>query len=122
MGKICSTNTVARGGYMNHGQYRILETIKNGGAVYSKYNCQRLYFKKPNVWIVFSTIEPNKNTLSKDTWTILKISNDLTELTDIAGGNLTKKKGKRVDSGCDEFSNDEMTVNLYVIFEDCTLQ
>ena len=37
----------------------------------------------------------------------MKISNYLTELPHIAGGNLSKKKGKSVDSGCDEFSNDE---------------
>ena len=54
----------------------------------------------------FSNKEPNTNTLSKDRWTVLKISKDLTELTDIGGGNLSKKKGKRLDSGCDEFSND----------------
>ena len=42
-----------------------------------------------------------------DRWTILKISNDLTQLTDIGGGNLSKKKGKRLDSGCDELSDEE---------------
>ena len=56
--------------------------------------------------IVFSAKEPNKNTLSKDRWTILKIWNDLTELADIAGGSLSKKKGKSADSACEEFSND----------------
>ena len=68
--------------------------------------CRQLNFKKPNVLIVFKT-RPNTNTLSKDRWTILKISNDLTELTDIGGGNLSKKKGKRLDSGCDELSDEE---------------
>ena len=37
----------------------------------------------------------------------MKISNDLTELTNIAGGNLSKKKGKRLDSGCDELDDEE---------------
>ena len=63
-------------------------------------------FKKPNVLIVFSNKEPNQNTLSKDRWTILKISNDLAELADIAGGSLSRKKGKSVDSVDEEFSND----------------
>ena len=36
----------------------------------------------------------------------MKISNDLTELADIAGGSLSKKKGKSVDSVCEEFSDD----------------
>ena len=63
-------------------------------------------FKKPNVLIVFSNKEPNQNMLSKDRWTILKISNDLTELVDIAGVSLSKKKGKSVDSAREEFNND----------------
>ena len=113
MGKICSTNTdiflfnVARGVYLDQEQYKILESIKDGEAVDGKYNSQKLYFKKPNVLIVFSSKEPNLNTFSKDRWTILKISNDLTELTDIGGGNLSKKKGKRLDSGCDELDDEE---------------
>ena len=37
----------------------------------------------------------------------MKISNDLTELTDFGGGNLSKKKEKRLDSGCDELSEEE---------------
>merc|ERR1711954_452764 len=86
LGKIYSTNTdlflfnLPRGEYLGTEQYKILESIKYGEAVEGKYNSQRLYFKKPNVLIVFSTKEPNKNTLSKDRWTILKISNDLAEL------------------------------------------
>ena len=69
--------------------------------------CRQLNFKKPNVLIIFSNKEPNTNTLSKDRQTILNISNDLTELIDIGGGNLSKEKEERVDSGCDEFSDDE---------------
>ena len=112
MGKICSTNTdiflfnVARGEHLDIEQYKILESIKDGVAVDGKYNSQKLYFKKPNVLIVFSNKEPNQNTLSKDRWTILKISNDLTELADIAGVSLSKKKGKSVDSAREEFNND----------------
>ena len=55
---------------------------------------------------LISNKEPNQNTLSKDRWTILKISNDLAELADIAGGSLSRKKGKSVDSVDEEFSND----------------
>ena len=94
LGKICSTNTdiflfnVARGEYLDQEQYKILESIKDGVAVDGKYNSQKLNFKKPNVLMVFSTREPDQNKLSMDRWTILKISKDLTELTDIGGGNL----------------------------------
>ena len=113
MGKICSTNTdiflfnVARGVNLDNKQYKINESIKDGEAVDGKYMSRLLNFKKPNVLIVFSNKEPNTNTLSKDRWTILKISNDLAELSNIAGGNMNKKKGKRADSRCNEFSNDK---------------
>ena len=113
MGKICSTNTdiflfnVARGEHLDIEQYKILESIKDGVAVDGKYNSQKLYFKKPNVLIVFSNKEPNQSKLSRDRWTILQISSDLTKLADIAGGNLSEKKGNSVDSGCREFSDDE---------------
>ena len=52
--------------------------------------CRQLNFKKPNVLIVFSNRKPDQNKLSKDRWTILKISNDLTKLTDIEGRKLEK--------------------------------
>ena len=42
--------------------------------------------------MVFSNTEVNENTLSKDRWAILKISNDLTELTDIVGRKIEKWK------------------------------
>ena len=98
MGKICSTNTdiflfnVARGEHLDREHYKILEYIKDGATVDGKYNCQKLYFKKPNVLIVFSNKEPNQNMLSRDRWIILKISNDLTEITDIAGRKLVQEK------------------------------
>ena len=97
MGKICSTNTdiflfnLPRGEYLGTEQYKILESIKDGTAVDGKYNSQKLYFKKSNVLIVFANDEPNQNKLSKDRWRILKISKDLTELTDIQGRKLEKR-------------------------------
>ena len=68
IGKICSTNTdiflfnVARGEHLDMEQYKILEYIKDGAAVYGKYNCRKLYFKKRNFLIVFSNKEENHNT------------------------------------------------------------
>ena len=84
LGKLCSTNTdiflfnVGRCEYLDTERYKILEKIKDGVAVDGKYNSQKLNFKKPNVLIVFSNGKPDQNKLSKDRWTILKISNDLT--------------------------------------------
>ena len=68
---------------------------------------RQLNFKQPNVLMVFSNREPEKYKLSKDRWIILKISNYLTKLTDIGGGNLSKKKAMRLDIGCDELRDDE---------------
>ena len=45
--------------------------------------------------------------LLKDRWTLLTISNYLTELADIVGRNLSKNKVKRVGCEDGEFSNDE---------------
>merc|ERR1711954_152827 len=114
MGKTCSNKTdiflfnVGRGVILDTEQYEILESIKDGEAADGKYMSRQLNFSQPNVLMVFSNREPEKYKLSMDRWVILKISKDLTQLTDIhGGGNLSKKKGKRLDSGCDELSDEE---------------
>ena len=72
MGKQCSTNTdiflfnVPRRGVIFTEQYKILEFIKDGYALSGKFQSQNLYFKKPNVLIVFANREPNMKELSKD--------------------------------------------------------
>ena len=90
VGKIRSTYTdiflfnVARGEHLDIEKYRVLEYIKDRTDVNGKYNCHKLNFKKPNVLIVFSNIDPNQDTLSMDRWTILEVSIHLTYSTDIA--------------------------------------
>merc|ERR1711954_303320 len=109
----CSTNTdiflfnLPRGEYLGTEQYKILESIKDGAAVDGKYTSQKLYFKKLNVLIVFANDKPKRAKLSMDRWVILKISNDLTELTDIVGENMSKNNGKSVGCGYDELSDEE---------------
>ena len=49
-----------------------------------------LNLRKPNIFIVFSYMEPDREKLLEDRWTILKISEDLTGLTDIT--DLVNKK------------------------------
>ena len=61
--------------------YYILESIKDGIAVSSKYNNDIIRFKVPNVVIVFSNSPPNTKELSKDRWKIFRILKD--ELKDI---------------------------------------
>ena len=46
--------------------YSILESIKDGTAVSSKYNHDVIRFKIPNVIVVFSNHMPNTRELSKD--------------------------------------------------------
>ncbi len=53
--------------------YEILESIKDGIAVSSKYNSDILQFKHPNVVVVFSNNTPNTRELSLDRWKIFRI-------------------------------------------------
>ena len=55
--------------------YSILESIKDGTAVSSKYNNDVIQFKIPNVVVVFSNHMPNTRELSKDRWKIFRIVN-----------------------------------------------
>ena len=61
---------------------RCLE-IKDGSALSAKYDGEVLTFKIPNVLIVFGNREQDRKEFSKDMWTILEISQDLTRLTDV---------------------------------------
>ena len=61
--------------------YYILESIKDGIAVSSKYNNNIIRFKVPNIVIVFSNTPPNTKELSKDRWKIFRILKD--ELIDV---------------------------------------
>ena len=72
-----------RGQYMDSGNYKILESIKDGSAIAGKNNSKNLFFLIPNIHIVFSKWAPNKSKLSLDRWKIFKISNDLEHLEEI---------------------------------------
>ena len=56
--------------------YAVLEHIKDGCAVSSKYNSIILNFKTPNTLIVFSNSRPDTSSLSKDRWKIYSIDDD----------------------------------------------
>ena len=56
--------------------YTLLEEIKDGQAISSKYNSKVLNFKKPNILIIFSNKRPCITGVSKDRWRIYKIQND----------------------------------------------
>ena len=54
--------------------YAVLEHIKDGSAVSSKYNSKVLSFKTPNVLILFSNSRPDSTQLSRDRWRIYSIN------------------------------------------------
>merc|ERR1711942_331392 len=102
---------VPRRGFMEVEGYKILESIKDGVAIDGKYNCQKLNFKQPNVLMHFSNREPDQDKLSKDRWTILKISKDLTELTDIEGRKLKKRKEQITHFGAGEVKYEKENID-----------
>ena len=59
---------IVKGVYNNDVNYKILEDIKDGKALATKYNSQNLYFKTPNVLIVFLVA-------SQKSWTQLRKCN-----------------------------------------------
>ena len=61
--------------------------------------------------MVFSNREPDQNKLSKDRWTILKISKDLTELTDIEGRKLEKRKEHITHFGAGEVEHEKENID-----------
>ena len=64
--------------------YELLEKIKNGRTVASKFDSKELKFKTPNTVVVFSNEKPDVKELSKDRWKIFRIrDNDLIDVTDI---------------------------------------
>ena len=65
-----------RAGNSSDQNYTVLEQIKDGCAVSSKYNSTVLSFKVPNLVIVFSNVKPNTTNLSVDRWRIYSITKD----------------------------------------------
>ena len=53
--------------------YTLLEEIKDGQAISSKYDSKILRFKTPNIVVVFTNEEPTETMMSKDRWQIFKI-------------------------------------------------
>ena len=53
--------------------YTLLEEIKDGQAISSKYDSKILRFKTPNIVVVFSNEDATETMMSKDRWKIFKI-------------------------------------------------
>ena len=65
-----------RAGSSSEQNYAVLEQIKDGCAISSKYNSTVLSFKVPNILIVFSNYRPYEGNLSQDRWKIGSITKD----------------------------------------------
>ena len=60
--------------------YNVLEEIKDGRAISSKYDSKTMTFRTPNILVVFSNKLPRKEYVSKDRWKILTIDNATDDL------------------------------------------
>jgi len=56
--------------------HHILDNIKDGQAMASKYDGNIISFKTPNIAMVFSTVHPNPNKPSGDRWRIHDVNRD----------------------------------------------
>ena len=64
----------ARSGQNEMRCYEVLENIKDGRAIASKYASEIVQFRTPNVVIVFSNADPDMTQLSKDRWRVYYIN------------------------------------------------
>ena len=69
--------------------YEVLEKIKDGRILASKFDSKELKFKTPNVVVVFSNDKPDINQLALDRWLIFSIING--ELVDNTKESSTAK-------------------------------
>ena len=56
--------------------YSILENIKDGCAISTKYNSEIIKFKTPNTVVVFTNNKPDTSRLSSDRWRVYSINKD----------------------------------------------
>ena len=85
--------------------YGVLEAIKDGIAVSSKYNSDVLHFKTPNVVAVFSNGQPKMKQLSRDRWCVLRITKS--GLTDNTNALWKLQKGIKAPTNPDYVERDD---------------
>ena len=82
---------IVKGVYINDVNYKLLEDIKDGKALATKYNSKMMRFKTPNVIIVFSNMYPNTREFSQDRWLIFKINSKMM-LEEVTKEKIKKKE------------------------------
>ncbi len=82
--------------------YTLLEDIKDGRSLSSKYDSKQLTFKTPNIVIVFSNRQPVKASMSADRWMLFNIQkDDLTSPPTLVKPQRTNFGKRRSDSYSD---------------------
>ena len=56
--------------------YEVLENIKDGGAISSKYASEIIRFRTHTVMVVFSNADPGMTQLPKDKWRVFHINKE----------------------------------------------
>ena len=82
---------IVKGVYINDVNYKLLEDIKDGKALATKYNSKMMRFKTPNVIIVFSNMYPDTREFSQDRWLIFKINSKMM-LEEVTTEKIKKKE------------------------------
>ena len=80
---------VGKANTMDDVNYEVLEKIKDGKLLASKYDSKELRIRTPNIVIVFSNGDPNIKELALDRWRLFSIIDN--ELIDITEDKLTPK-------------------------------
>ena len=78
--------------------YVVLEHIKDGCALSSKYSSQVITFKTPNIIILFSNNSPRTSYLSADRWRVYAIKEDGLRCINI-GKNITLRRDENIEYG-----------------------
>ena len=80
---------VGKANTMDEVNYEVLEKIKDGKLLASKYDSKELRIRTPNIVIVFSNGDPKVKELALDRWRLFSIIDN--ELVDITEDKLTAK-------------------------------
>ena len=83
---------IPKGAIMGKIDCKLLENIKDGEAMVTKFKSRIMRFKKPNVIMVFSNDYPDTGKLTRGRWTIFKINSKM-ELENVTEAKLKKKMG-----------------------------
>ena len=104
---------ISRDCHDRESSYRVLEMIKDGRALTTKYNSNVLRFKTQNVVMVFANAPPDPTRLSRDRWSVLQITGKETELKIVELNSIKKNKHGDVNIDVKGYVNEELSDKWY---------